>query len=227
MKLEAPGPLDRANCPGGGYEFAQTVWRYVRTLAVVARAEGARLAGDEQEFNKLDGYLDDYLQLLKDAESKVVPEEPVFPPAVYMCEHKGLAQIYVLIVEGRMAFLRRRNKEAIDKLKAAVAIEDSFAYMEPPRVYQPVRQCLGYVLLQDGQLKEAEQVFIDPLYASATRGAFIRGPTEFCAVKSTRENDRPTMAAIFLPASLQRALSPPLLPPISHDFQSWLSNAFC
>ena len=49
-------------------------------------------------------------------------------------------------------------QEAITKLTAAVEIEDSFAYMEPPRVYQPVRQCLGYVLLEDRQYQEAEEV---------------------------------------------------------------------
>lgn len=44
---------------------------------------------------------------------------------------------------------------AATKLQKAVEIEASFAYMEPPRVYQPVRQCLGYVLLLDGRLEEA------------------------------------------------------------------------
>lgn len=46
---------------------------------------------------------------------------------------------------------------AAEKLRAAVEIEANFAYMEPPRVYQPVRQCLGYVLLHNGQLDEAIQ----------------------------------------------------------------------
>ena len=43
-------------------------------------------------------------------------------------------------------------------LKEAVILEDRFLYMEPPRVYQPVRQCLGYVLLQSGSLQQAEAV---------------------------------------------------------------------
>ena len=47
---------------------------------------------------------------------------------------------------------------AIKKLQAAVEIEDAFAYMEPPRVYQPIRQCLGYVLLEFDQVEEAEKV---------------------------------------------------------------------
>ena len=167
LKLERPGPTDRANCPSGGYEFAQTVWRYVRLLAVAARTQGAKLSDDPVEFHKLDGYLDAYLQALQvhshrhlatlclgaqrsgmvaaeaaqvsrqsgsctlntlaarvstiamlpeqpaclqEAESKVVPEEQSSPPAVYICEHKGLAQIYLLTAQARVAFLRGQNQ---------------------------------------------------------------------------------------------------------------------
>lgn len=65
LKLERPGAADRANCPSGGYEFAQAVWRYVRLLAVAARTQGAKLGDDPVEFHKLDGYLDAYLQALQ------------------------------------------------------------------------------------------------------------------------------------------------------------------
>ena len=44
-------------------------------------------------------------------------------------------------------------------MSAPKTIEDNFTYMEPPRVYQPVRQCLGYVLASSGRLQEAEQVW--------------------------------------------------------------------
>ena len=47
---------------------------------------------------------------------------------------------------------------AAEKLQSAVKIEDAFAYMEPPRVYQPIRQCLGYVLLQGNRVEEAVEV---------------------------------------------------------------------
>ena len=43
-------------------------------------------------------------------------------------------------------------------LQRAVGIEDGMGYMEPPRQYQPVRHCLGRVLLSAGQPAEAEQV---------------------------------------------------------------------
>jgi hypothetical protein len=34
--------------------------------------------------------------------------------------------------------------------------------MEPPRVYQPVRQCLGFVLLQANELAKAQEVRFPP-----------------------------------------------------------------
>lgn len=39
-----------------------------------------------------------------------MPEEPTEPPAVYLCEHKGLAQIYVLTAEARIAVLRNQTQ---------------------------------------------------------------------------------------------------------------------
>ncbi len=43
-------------------------------------------------------------------------------------------------------------------LEAAVVIEDGMGYMEPPRLYQPVRHCLGRLLLSDDRPAEAAQV---------------------------------------------------------------------
>lgn len=175
MKLGRPGPEMRANCPAGGYEFVQVVWRYVRVLALAAKAEGARLSQNNEEFRQTDAYLDSYLQVLQEAESKVVAEEPVFPPAVYLCEHKGLANIYVLTAQARVALLRNQTQEAIAKLREAVDIEAKFAYMEPPRVYQPTRQCLGYVLLQANQPAEAEKVYRADLGVLPENGWSLHG----------------------------------------------------
>lgn len=45
------------------------------------------------------------------------------------------------------------------KLEEAKVIEDGMSYMEPPRLYQPIRHCLGYVLSNiTGDHAEAEQV---------------------------------------------------------------------
>ena len=38
-------------------------------------------------------------------------------------------------------------------------------YMEPPRLYQPVKHCLGYVLMQAGNPQRAAEV-IGPIHAA-------------------------------------------------------------
>lgn len=43
-------------------------------------------------------------------------------------------------------------------LERALAVEDSLQYMEPPQLYQPVRHCLGYVMLLNGDPAAAEKV---------------------------------------------------------------------
>lgn len=61
MKVQKPDPTARANCPSGGYEFATVIWRYIRVLALAAKAEGLRVAGKEEEFTQTNQFLDTYL----------------------------------------------------------------------------------------------------------------------------------------------------------------------
>jgi hypothetical protein len=49
-------------------------------------------------------------------------------------------------------------QSATGKLRRALAIDGSFGYTEPPRQYQPLKPCLGWLLLQQGRLGEAERV---------------------------------------------------------------------
>ena len=43
-------------------------------------------------------------------------------------------------------------------LRAAHEMEAGMGYMEPPRLYQPVKHCLGYVLMQAGNPQKAAEV---------------------------------------------------------------------
>ena len=43
-------------------------------------------------------------------------------------------------------------------LQAAHEMEAGMGYMEPPRLYQPVKHCLGYVLMQAGNPQKAAEV---------------------------------------------------------------------
>ena len=59
---------------------------------------------------------------------------------------------------------RRTQQGATIKLQTAAAIEDTMQYMEPPRMYQPTRQCLGYVLLEQKRFAEAQEVCFSTNY---------------------------------------------------------------
>jgi hypothetical protein len=53
----------------------------------------------------------------------------------------------------------RAAPQALFLLDEAVAAEEGLGYMEPPRLHQPVRQCLGWVLLRAGKASEAAEVY--------------------------------------------------------------------
>ena len=44
-------------------------------------------------------------------------------------------------------FICFNGQVSVDLLEEAAAMEDAQAYMEPPRLFQPIRHCLGYVQL--------------------------------------------------------------------------------
>lgn len=58
-------------------------------------------------------------------------------------------------------------------LDVAVAVEDSMGYAEPPRQYQPVRHCLGYVLLLKGDQEAARKVRSSAGCPGRSRGASV------------------------------------------------------
>lgn len=60
--------------------------------------------------------------------------------------------------------------QALDQLDEAVGLEERLGYMEPPRLHQPVRQCLGWVLLQAGKVAEATDAFHKVRLLSVNQG---------------------------------------------------------
>jgi len=55
--------------------------------------------------------------------------------------------------------LSNPSVQALDQLDEAVSLEEALGYMEPPRLHQPARQCLGWVLLRAGKSAEAANVY--------------------------------------------------------------------
>ncbi|MDA0338619.1 MAG: hypothetical protein O2910_02080 [Proteobacteria bacterium] len=79
------------------------------------------------------------------------------------------------VVQGRIAQAQGQYDDAADHFRAAVEIEDSLAYTEPPYWYYPVRQSLGAALLQAGRTGEAQQVFREELIRHPNNGWALWG----------------------------------------------------
>ena len=66
-------------------------------------------------------------------------------------------------LDARIATARRDLPGAIEKWRAAVAVQDRMRYNEPSDWFYPVRESLGAALLSSGQAEEAEHIFRDDL----------------------------------------------------------------
>jgi tetratricopeptide (TPR) repeat protein len=81
-----------------------------------------------------------------------------------------LMEIATLALDGEMKESRGDLDGAIANYEAAVAIEDTLAYTEPPDWAQPVRQYLGAALLDADRATEAEAVYRQDLVENRNNG---------------------------------------------------------
>jgi len=104
-----------------------------------------------------------------EAEYKIVSEaEQSTPPDVVFAmpinnKAKDIMKISEDVLGAKIALARKDNVQAISLLTAAVAIQDTLKYGEPPDWFFPVRESLGGVLLINRDAPGAEKVFRDDL----------------------------------------------------------------
>jgi tetratricopeptide (TPR) repeat protein len=67
------------------------------------------------------------------------------------------------LLDGELAYHQGRHDEAYGHLRLAVELHDSLAYTEPWAWMHPPRHALAALLLDQGHLKEAEQIYRDDL----------------------------------------------------------------
>lgn len=79
------------------------------------------------------------------------------------------------VMRAGIARARRDAKSEIEILRAAVDIEDSIPYDEPPSWYLPTREALGGALLRSGQSAAAEAVFRADLERNRRNGRSLFG----------------------------------------------------
>jgi tetratricopeptide (TPR) repeat protein len=88
---------------------------------------------------------------------------------------RPMMRMAVSALTGEIALARKDPDAAARELVAAVAIEDSLHYDEPPTWYFPVRQQLGRALLAAGRAQEAEAVYRDDLMRHPENGWSLFG----------------------------------------------------
>lgn len=91
---------------------------------------------------------------------------------------KEIVQTARLVAGARLADARGDLAAAAKAYEAAVAVEDSLAYMEPPYWYYPIRQSLGSVYLRQGRLDAAERVLRESLLRARGNGWALAGLVE-------------------------------------------------
>ena len=146
--------------PGDGLPYVNAMWHYARGIAFAANGNASAARDEADALTRLRATTD-----FSDLVSGGVPA----PELLDLARHVVLA---------RASQAQGDFKAAREDLEAAVAIEDQLAYMEPPFWYYPVRQTLGAVLLQTGDAREAELVFLQSLLRVPNNGWALYGLVE-------------------------------------------------
>jgi tetratricopeptide (TPR) repeat protein len=100
-----------------------------------------------------------------EAEYKIVSEaEQNTPPDMIFAmpinnKAKDIMKIAENVLGAKIAMAKKDSAQAISMLTAAVEIQDTLKYGEPPDWFFPVRESLGGVLLMNGDAAGAEKVF--------------------------------------------------------------------
>jgi tetratricopeptide (TPR) repeat protein len=118
-------------------------WLYSRGSALAATGKAA----DAEPLQK-------QLAAIEEA----TPAEDIFMPPVEN-HSRQIFHIANAVLSARIAAAKGDRQHAIGLLKDAVASQDQLLYDEPTDWYFPVRESLGGLLLQSGDLKAAEEVF--------------------------------------------------------------------
>lgn len=88
---------------------------------------------------------------------------------------RALIDLAEIILDSTVAHAEGRDEESIQLLKKAVSLQESFNYDEPPSWYIPLKQSLGFALLEHKDYKAAEKAFIQALQEFRRNGRSLSG----------------------------------------------------
>lgn len=123
---------------------SRSIWHYARGLAYAAK----KMIPEAEAEQKL------FLKTLQ-----TVPETSI----LFNNTSRDILGVAESMLAGEIAYRRGEFDHAFASLRAAVQRDDELNYDEPWGWMQPARHALGALLLEQGKLDEAEQVYRDDL----------------------------------------------------------------
>ena len=161
--LAEPAPTDNL-------QLATGMWHFARGMALLRTNE-----------------LEEAQQALAEVQERAGrPEMATFGlPSFATAEQ--ILKIASGILAGEIAAAQGDYDTAVAELEAAVAIQDSLPYIEPPSWYYPVRQTLGAVLLEAGRAEDAEAVYRTDLEQYPLNGWSLYGLTQALEAQGKNE----------------------------------------
>jgi tetratricopeptide (TPR) repeat protein len=136
--------------------LARALWRFTRAVALTALDRPAEAKAEQEAFNQ--------------AVAEVPKDRTMGNNTA-----SNLLAIATAVLDGEMAAQAGDYNRAIDRLRAAGAVEDGLVYDEPPGWVQPTRHTLGAVLLKAGRAPEAEATYREELKRNPENGWSLMG----------------------------------------------------
>jgi tetratricopeptide (TPR) repeat protein len=132
-------PEPRAELP-----ITRAMWRFGRGVALAAKGDVRGSRAEQVKFR----------------------ESVAGVPAGAMMANNPAEKVLKIadeMLEGEILYREGDVTNAVERLKAAAATEDTLRYIEPPDWVQPVRHALGAFLLESGRADEAAEAYREDL----------------------------------------------------------------
>jgi tetratricopeptide (TPR) repeat protein len=150
--LDAPEPPE-------SQPYSRAIRHYARTVALAALGQ---VEAAESEHEKLV------------AAAANVPETRM----LFQNTCKDILQVALAMAEGEVEYRKGNAKAAFSHLRQAVELDDNLNYDEPWGWMQPARHALGALLLEQGELQQAESVYRADLERHPKNGWALHGLAE-------------------------------------------------
>ncbi len=105
----------------------------------------------------------------------LVPGEPIKAMELPSFPGQRIVRMHHLVLDAEVKTAGGDRDAGIASFAEAVKVQDTLPYMEPPWYYYPVRQSLGWALIEAGKPAEAEAVYREDLKRNRKNGWSLFG----------------------------------------------------